>query len=78
MGEIFEKVIFDYDYLKDRVEQLIVINEGSYDDQKPLITLGPTTSSDTQIMSTCEEDTHDLVNENGCIVCRQCGWSKCD
>ena len=40
--------------------------------------MAPTTSPDTQIMSTCEEDTHDLVNENGCIVCRQCGWSKCD
>ena len=66
------------DYLKEREQQLNGINEGSYDDQKPLITMAPTTSSDTQIMSTCEEDTHDLVNENGCIVCRQCGWSKCD
>ncbi len=65
------------DYLKEREQQLNGINEGSYDDQKPLITMAPT-SSDTQIMSTCEEDTHDLVNENGCIVCRQCGWSKCD
>ena len=66
------------DYLKEREQQLNGINEGSYDDQKPLITMAPTTSPDTQIMSTCEEDTHDLVNENGCIVCRQCGWSKCD
>ena len=64
------------DYLKEGTHQLNDINDHSYDDQKPLITMAPT-SSEAQI-NTCEEGTHDLVNENGCIVCRQCGWSKCD
>jgi len=64
------------DYLKERAHQLNGIDDLSYDDQKPLITMAPT-SSEAQT-STCEEGTHDLVNENGCIVCRQCGWSKCD
>ena len=64
------------DYLKEGAHQLDGINDLSNDDQKPLITMAPT-SSEAQI-NTCEEGTHDLVNENGCIVCRQCGWSKCD
>ena len=64
------------DYLKEREQQLNGVDDLSYDDQKPLITMAPA-SSDVQI-STCEEGSHDLVNENGCIVCRQCGWSKCD
>ena len=64
------------DYLKEGAHQLNDINDLSYDDQKPLITMAPT-SSEAQI-NTCEEGGHDLVNENGCIVCRQCGWSKCD
>ena len=64
------------DYLKEGTHQLNDINDHSYDDQKPLITMAPT-SSEAQI-NTCEEGAHDLVNENGCIVCRQCGWSKCD
>ena len=64
------------DYLKEGAHQLNGINDLSNDDQKPLITMAPT-SSEAQI-NTCEEGAHDLVNENGCIVCRQCGWSKCD
>ena len=64
------------DYLKEGAHQLNDINDLSYDDQKPLITMAPI-SSEAQI-NTCEEGGHDLVNENGCIVCRQCGWSKCD
>ena len=64
------------DYLKEGTHQLNSIDDLSYEDQKPLITMAPT-NPEAQI-STCEEGTHDLVNENGCIVCRQCGWSKCD
>jgi ribonucleoside-diphosphate reductase alpha chain len=64
------------DYLKDKEQQFNTADDLSYDDQKPLITMAPT-NTDVQI-STCEEGSHDLVNENGCIVCRQCGWSKCD
>jgi ribonucleoside-diphosphate reductase alpha chain len=64
------------DYLKEGTHQLNDINDHSYDDQKPLITMAPT-SSEAQI-NTCEEGAHDLVNEKGCIVCRHCGWSKCD
>ena len=63
------------DYLKEK-EQHLDTDDSSFDDQKPLITMAPS-KLDTQI-STCGEGSHDLVNENGCIVCRQCGWSKCD
>tara|TARA_B100001029_G_scaffold20523_1_gene13561 strand:- start:27 stop:2426 length:2400 start_codon:yes stop_codon:yes gene_type:complete len=63
------------DYLKEK-EQHLDTDASSFDDQKPLITMAPS-KLDTQI-STCEEGSHELVNENGCIVCRQCGWSKCD
>ena len=63
------------DYLKEREQQLNGSEELPHDD-KPLITMAPI-STDTKI-STCDEGSHDLVNENGCIVCRQCGWSKCD
>ena len=65
------------DYLKEK-EQHLDTDDSSFDDQKPLITMAPS-KLDPQI-STCGdgEGSHDLVNENGCIVCRQCGWSKCD
>ena len=63
------------DYLKEK-EQHLDTDASSFDDQKPLITMAPS-KLDTQI-SACGEGSHDLVNENGCIVCRQCGWSKCD
>ena len=63
------------DYLKEK-EQHLDTDASSFDDQKPLITMAPS-KLDTQI-STCGEGSHDLINENGCIVCRQCGWSKCD
>ena len=63
------------DYLKEK-EQHLDTDASSFDDQKPLITMAPS-KLDTQI-NTCEEGSHDLVNENGCVVCRQCGWSKCD
>ena len=63
------------DYLKEK-EQHLDTDASSFDDQQPLITMAPS-KLDTQI-STCGEGSHDLVNENGCIVCRQCGWSKCD
>ena len=63
------------DYLKEK-EQHLDTDASSFDDQKPLITMAPSKLV-TQI-STCGEGSHDLVNENGCIVCRQCGWSKCD
>ena len=63
------------DYLKEK-EQHLDTDASSFDDQKPLITMAPS-KLDTQI-NTCGEGSHDLVNENGCVVCRQCGWSKCD
>ena len=63
------------DYLKEK-EQHLDTDASSFDDQKPLITMAPS-KLDTQI-SACGEGSHDLVNENGCVVCRQCGWSKCD
>ena len=63
------------DYLKER-EQHNGLNNAPEDNQKPLITMAPT-PTDTQI-GTCEQGSHDLINENGCIACRQCGWSKCD
>lgn len=32
----------------------------------------------THIEPKCPECGEELINENGCVVCKACGWSKCD
>jgi ribonucleoside-diphosphate reductase alpha chain len=66
------------DYLREREQQST--NGDSLGDQKPLITMAPA-AVEVEV-GACEEGSpyncSNLVNENGCMVCRQCGWSKCD
>jgi ribonucleoside-diphosphate reductase alpha chain len=67
------------DYLRER-EQQQSANGDAEGDQKPLITMAPT-AVEVEV-GVCEEGSpyncSNIVNENGCMICRQCGWSKCD
>jgi ribonucleoside-diphosphate reductase alpha chain len=67
------------DYLRER-EQQRSANGDLQENQKPLITMAPA-AVEVEV-GVCEEGSHyncsNIVNENGCMVCRQCGWSKCD
>ncbi|MFL3044617.1 MAG: adenosylcobalamin-dependent ribonucleoside-diphosphate reductase [Candidatus Neomarinimicrobiota bacterium] len=67
------------DYLRER-EQQRGTNGDLQEDQKPLITMAPD-AVEVEV-GACEEDSpyncSNIVNENGCMICRQCGWSKCD
>jgi ribonucleoside-diphosphate reductase alpha chain len=67
------------DYLRER-EQQRSANGDPQGDQKPLITMAPA-AVEVEV-GVCEEGSpyncSNIVNENGCMVCRQCGWSKCD
>ena len=47
---------------------------------KPRITLAQEEKKkdDTNMMICTECHNHSVVNEGGCITCRECGWSKCD
>ncbi len=67
------------DYLRER-EQQQSANGDLKEDQKPLITMAPA-AVEVEV-GVCEEGSpyncSNIVNENGCMVCRQCGWSKCD
>jgi len=67
------------DYLQER-EQQRSANGDLKEDQKPLITMAPA-AVEVEV-GVCEEGSpyncSNIVNENGCMVCRQCGWSRCD
>jgi ribonucleoside-diphosphate reductase alpha chain len=67
------------DYLREREQQRSADGD-LQKNQKPLITMAPA-AVEVEV-SVCEEDSpyncSNIVNENGCMVCRQCGWSKCD
>ena len=66
------------DYIREREQQSA--NGDAKGDQKPLITMAPT-AVEVEV-GACEEGSpyncSNIVNENGCRICRQCGWSKCD
>ncbi len=50
-------------------------------DKQPKITLAQEEKKKvrTDGMMTCPEcHNHSVVNEGGCLTCRECGWSKCD
>ena len=35
-----------------------------------------TTENSLMICTKCHN--HSVVNEGGCLTCRECGWSKCE
>ena len=46
--------------------------------EKPRITLAQEKKEDNGMMICTECHNHSVVNEGGCLTCRECGWSKCD
>ena len=67
------------DYLNERGS---ILKNGIHKDEidgSPRITLASDTISDNQGVMVCSEcNNHSIVNEGGCLTCRECGWSKCD
>ena len=67
------------DYLNERNNTLqdAVITEKS---KQPKITLAQDeVEKKSDGMMICHEcHNHSIVNEGGCLTCRECGWSKCD
>ena len=63
------------DYLKEK-------NNGTLDtslaDDKVRITMAPQETSFECAEGQDRNDCQNVVNEGGCLTCRECGWSKCD
>ena len=63
------------DYLKEK-------NNGTVDtslaDDKVRITMAPQETSFECVEGQGRNDCQNVVNEGGCLTCRECGWSKCD
>ena len=63
------------DYLKEK-------NNGTLDtslaDDKVRITMAPQETSFECVEGQDRNDCQNVVNEGGCLTCRECGWSKCD
>jgi len=65
------------DYLSERKNKPIDESIESNLD-KPRITLAQDQTEDQGIEICTECHNHSVVNESGCLTCRECGWSKCD
>ena len=67
------------DYLIERGNTETLKNSDESLD-KPRITLAQEEKKkdDTNMMICTECHNHSVVNEGGCLNCRECGWSKCD
>ena len=67
------------DYLIERGNTETLKNSDESLD-KPRITLAQEEKKkdDTNMMICAECHNHSVVNEGGCLTCRECGWSKCD
>ena len=65
------------DYIKERKE----MNQKGQSEQpleKPLITLAQDHQEENELIICTKCHNHSVVNEGGCLTCRECGWSKCD
>jgi len=66
------------DYLTERHNQPSN-NNIEQNIEKPRITLAAPDKEEDQSMMICTEcHSHSVINEGGCLTCRECGWSKCD
>ena len=66
------------DYLNERKAN-ISKNQGDNSlEKQPRITMAQDVPEDEGIMICTECHNHSVVNEGGCLTCRECGWSKCD
>jgi len=41
-------------------------------------TINPENKSDNGYLVCTKCNNHSVVNEAGCLTCKECGWSKCD
>ena len=65
------------DYIKEREE----MNQKGQSEQpleKPLMTLAQDHQEENELIICTKCHNHSVVNEGGCLTCRECGWSKCD
>ncbi len=66
------------DYLLEKGEQNVGVTEKKNSDS-PRITLAHEKQQYTPEGMICIEcHNHSVYNEGGCLICRECGWSKCD
>ena len=65
------------DYLKER-EQMNQKGQSEQHLEKPLITLAQDHQEENELIICTKCHNHSVVNEGGCLTCRECGWSKCD
>jgi len=65
------------DYLTEKGENTFN-DQHSENLEKPRITLVQENFDSQQCMICTECHNHSVVNEGGCLTCRECGWSKCD
>ena len=65
------------DYIQER-EAMKAENRIEPPIDKPLITLAPEPGEDNGLMICTKCHNHSVVNEGGCLICHECGWSKCD
>ena len=67
------------DYLQERD---VSMNEDHIDtagNNRPFITLAQDEELPDDGLLICTKcHNHSVVNEGGCLTCRECGWSKCD
>ncbi len=66
------------DYLVNRNNQTEITKTTESDSEKPRITLAQDNIEDNDMMICTECHNYSVVNEGGCLICRDCGWSKCD
>ena len=66
------------DYLQERHFSMNEAIEGS-ETHGPFITLAQDDKQPDDGLLICAKcHNHSVVNEGGCLTCRECGWSKCD
>jgi len=63
------------DYLSERLANP---NTSPSINEKPRITLSQDNQEEDGLRICIECHNHSVVNEGGCLTCRECGWSKCD
>jgi ribonucleoside-diphosphate reductase alpha chain len=65
------------DYIKER-EEMNIKGQSDQPLDKPLITLAQDRQEENELIICTKCHNHSVVNEGGCLTCRECGWSKCD
>ena len=65
------------DYIKER-EEMNIKGRSDQPLDKPLITLAQDHQEENGLIICTKCHNHSVVNEGGCLTCRECGWSKCD